>query len=48
MAKLSAKIRDHKVHVSYVLGRAHWRQEFMSEALQALIEWSFANKAIHI
>lgn len=36
---ISARITGHRVELGYVLGRSHWNQGFMSEAVTTITEW---------
>jgi RimJ/RimL family protein N-acetyltransferase len=36
----------HRVELGYVLGRAHWGQGFMTEAVRAVTEWALAQPDI--
>jgi RimJ/RimL family protein N-acetyltransferase len=38
---------DFRAELGYVLGRAHWRQGIMSEAVRAVAEWVLALEPIH-
>jgi RimJ/RimL family protein N-acetyltransferase len=35
---IGARVRDFKVEIGYVLGRAHWGRGYMTEAVSALAE----------
>ena len=37
----------HRVDFGYVLGRAHWRQGYMSEALTHVVGWTLEQSAIY-
>jgi RimJ/RimL family protein N-acetyltransferase len=43
---LGARIRGHKVDIGYVLGRAHWRKGYMTEAVTELTEWMLSRPGI--
>ena len=43
---IDARIHDYKVEIGYVLGRAHWRQGIMSEAIHAVADWALARPGI--
>ena len=38
---LNARIRGHMVDLGYVLGRRHWKQGYMTEAVATLVKWAF-------
>lgn len=40
-------VQDHAVSLGYVLGRRHWNQGYMTEALRAVIDWCFTLPRIH-
>ena len=44
---IGCTIEDFRAELGYVLGRAHWRQGIMSEALRAVVEWVLALEPIH-
>jgi RimJ/RimL family protein N-acetyltransferase len=36
-----------RAEIGYALGRAHWRQGYMNEALSALLDFAFAELGLH-
>lgn len=36
---ISARVVGHKVDIGYVLGRSHWNQGFMTEAVTIMSDW---------
>ena len=36
-----------RVELGYVLGRAHWNEGIMSEAVRAVVDWALAREPIH-
>ena len=45
---LAARRQGHKVDVGYVLARSYWGQGLMTEAMQALVAWCFANGVVRV
>lgn len=37
---------DQGINLGYVLARCFWRQGFMSEALDAIVDWAFTNPSV--
>ena len=43
---IGARVRDFKVDIGYVLGRAHWGKGYMTEAVSAVAEWFLSSGEI--
>jgi ribosomal-protein-alanine N-acetyltransferase len=43
---LEARLSSHFVDIGYVLGRAHWRQGLMPEAIRALTDAALATPSV--
>ncbi len=43
---IGARVREFKVDIGYVLGRAHWGKGYMTEAVSTLSEWMLARSEV--
>ncbi len=43
---ISARPDGHRINLGYVLARSHWNQGLMTEALQAVVQWAFAEPSV--
>ena len=44
---IEIRVRAHTVNLGYALARRWWRQGLMSEAVQAVVSWAFAQPEIY-
>jgi [ribosomal protein S5]-alanine N-acetyltransferase len=46
MGMIEARMTMHGIEIGYVLAKAHWGKGYMTEALQAVIEWGFEEDSV--